>query len=97
MPLANQIKILILGGGFGGLAASDVDPSDIVNPFRKMLKHVQFFEAHVESIDLQNKTVEVSAGLSQRRRTFTYDHLVLALGSETKFFDDQTRQHALQM
>ena len=81
-------KILILGGGFGGLyaalqlektlahdpnvevtlvnrenfflftpmlhetAASDLDITNIVNPLRKMLRYVKFFQGNVELIDM---------------------------------------------
>jgi NADH dehydrogenase len=126
-------KILILGGGFGGLyaalrldrtlarnpscevtlvdrtnftlftpmlhevASSDLDPTDIVNPIRKMLGHVTFYEASVSAIDLPAKTVTITFGLRRHQRTLSYDHLVLSLGSETRFFDEQTRQYAVEM
>ena len=128
-----KTKILILGGGFGGLyvalrlnktlarqpdvevtlvdkqnftlftpmlhevASGDLDPSDIVNPLRKMLPHVNFYEAAVDAIDLEHKTVTLCYGLARRSRELSYDYLVIALGAETRFFDDQTRQHAVQM
>ena len=39
------------------VAASDLDITHIVNPIRKLLRHVKFFHGEVESIDLQNKVV----------------------------------------
>src|SRR4051794_15714184 len=88
--MSNSIgtRIVILGGGFGGLyaamelektltrdldveitlinrenfflftpmlheiAVSDLDITAIVNPLRKMLKRISFFQGEVESIDL---------------------------------------------
>ena len=44
------------------VAASDLDPSDIVNPIRQLLKRVTFYEALVESIDLDAKRVVISYG-----------------------------------
>ncbi|OGA52745.1 MAG: hypothetical protein A3G25_04320 [Betaproteobacteria bacterium RIFCSPLOWO2_12_FULL_63_13] len=117
-------RILILGGGFGGLyaalqlertlarkantevtlinrenfllftpmlhevAASDLDPTDIVNPVRKLLRRVKFFDGHVESIDLQDRRVIVSHGIeAPHPHELEYDHLVIALGSITNFFN----------
>jgi NADH dehydrogenase len=79
------------------VAASDLDPSDIVNPIRKMLRNVLFYEAAVQSIDLHAKQVVIQFGLNDHHRTLGYDHIVLSLGSSTRFFDEQTRQHAVEM
>jgi NADH dehydrogenase len=115
-------RILILGGGFGGLytaleldrtigsradieitlvnrenfilftpmlhevAASDLDLTHIVNPIRKMLRHVNFFHAVVEAIDLEAKTVRVAHSEDKHRHDLPYDHLVIALGCATNFF-----------
>ncbi len=79
------------------VAASDLDPSDIVNPIRKLLKHVTFYEALVESIDLDARTVDISYGFPRKHRTLGYDHLVIGLGSSTRFFDDQTAKYAIEM
>jgi len=115
-------RILILGGGFGGVytaleldrtiasrpdveitivnrenfilftpmlhevAASDLDLTHIVNPIRKMLRHVNFFHAEVQHIDLPNKTVRVAHSEDGHVHDLAYDHLVLALGCATNFF-----------
>lgn len=115
-------RILILGGGFGGLytalelektiagrsdvevtlvnrenfilftpmlhevAASDIDLTHIVNPIRKMLRHVNFFHAEVHGIDLHNKTVRVAHSADQHVHDLPYDQLVIALGCTTNFF-----------
>jgi NADH:ubiquinone reductase (H+-translocating) len=79
------------------VAASDLDPSDIVNPIRKMLKHVTFYEADVRGIDLKSKQVTIKYGLRHHERKLSYDHVVIALGSETTFFDEQTRKNAVAM
>jgi len=114
-----KTRVLILGGGFGGLhaalhfdktiaaeagvevtlvsrenfvlftpmlhevAAGDLDLSDIVSPLREMLKHVCFLEADVESIDLADRHVTVTFGLIRQEKRLAYDHLLIALGSET--------------
>jgi NADH:ubiquinone reductase (H+-translocating) len=118
-----KTKIVIAGGGFGGLyaakyfdktlarrddvevtlisrenfilftpmlhevAAGDLNPSDIVNPIRKILRHVKFVEAEVEAIDLSARCVHCRAGAPRLELNFEFDHLLLTLGSETNFFD----------
>jgi len=122
MSTKKQTRIIILGGGFGGLytalhlektlardpdievtlinrenfflftpmlhevAASDLDITHIVNPIRKLLRRVRFFDGDVEQIDLVNKRVAVSHGHEHHHHELEYDHLVLALGSITNFY-----------
>lgn len=116
-------RVLILGGGFGGMyaaleferalerganvdvtlvnhdnfflftpmlhevAASDIDVTNIVSPIRKLLCKVTFFHGEVESIDLEQKRVGLSHGHDKHCHALPYDHLVLALGASTNFFD----------
>jgi NADH dehydrogenase len=114
-------RVLILGGGFGGLyaalefekrrdpdfevtlinqdnfflftpmlhevAASDLDLTHIVNPIRKMLRHVHFFEGEIQSIDVAKRHVMVSHGFDQHTHTLEYDHIVFALGCVTNFYN----------
>jgi NADH:ubiquinone reductase (H+-translocating) len=114
-------RVLILGGGFGGIyaaleferrrepdfdvtlvshdnfflftpmlhevAAGDLDLTHIVNPIRKMLRHVRFFEGEVLSVDILRRQVTVIHGFDQHTHALDYDHLVLALGSVTNFYD----------
>jgi NADH dehydrogenase len=115
-------RILILGGGFAGLAvamelektlardasvevtlvnrdnfflftpmlhevaASDLDLTTIVNPVRKMLRHIHCFAAEVLHIDVQNKKVVVSHGFDHHEHTMEYDYLVLGLGAVTNHY-----------
>jgi NADH:ubiquinone reductase (H+-translocating) len=114
-------RVLILGGGFGGLyaalefekrhdpdfevtlisqdnfflftpmlhevAASDLDLTHIVNPIRKMLRHVHFFEGEVRSIDVAKRQVVIAHGFDQHTHTLDYDHVVFALGCVTNFYN----------
>jgi len=120
---ADPTRIVILGGGFGGLyaalhlektvaadptvevtlvsrenfvlftpmlhevAAGDMDLSDIVCPLRPMLKHARFLQADVDEIDLEARRVTVAYGIHRERKALAYDHLIIALGSETNFFN----------
>ena len=69
------------------VAAGDLHPSDIVSPLRRILRHVRVVEAEVDAIDLRARTVSCVAGVRDVRREFGFDHLLLALGSDTNFFD----------
>src|SRR6266446_1607896 len=116
-------RIVILGGGFGGvyaaihlekllarhsaveiclvshdnfflftpmlheIAASDLEITNIVNPLRKLLRKVEVFVGDVNQIDLQNKQVLISRGYRNHSQQLDYDHLVIALGSITNFYD----------
>jgi NADH dehydrogenase len=122
MSESSSTRVLILGGGFGGLytalglektlarddsvqvtivnrenhslftpmlhevAASDLDMTHIVNPVRKILKHVRFFNGEVERIDLSSKQVRVVHGPARHAHELRYDYLVIPLGSTTNFF-----------
>jgi NADH dehydrogenase len=121
MNTTTPTRVLILGGGFGGLyaalefermkapgvevtlvsdenfflftpmlheiAASDLDLTTIVSPIRKLLRHVRFFAGTVRSVDLEKKQVVVEHGFDHHAHQLEYDHLVLALGSITNFFN----------
>src|SRR5438132_746124 len=116
-------RIVILGGGFGGvyaamqlekllarenavevclvsrdnfflftpmlheIAASDLEITNIVNPLRKLLRKVEVLVGDVNQIDLPNKRVSISPGYRKRSLQLDYDHLVIALGSVTNFYD----------
>src|SRR5205085_8310085 len=116
-------RIVILGGGFGGvyaamhlekllarqgaveislvsrdnfflftpmlheIAASDLEITNIVNPLRKLLRKVEVLVGEVNEIDLPNKPVLISRGYRNHSQEIDYDHLVIALGSTTNFYD----------
>src|ERR1700746_3974694 len=65
------------------VAAGDLDPSDIINPLRRILRHVKIVQADVQAIDPSGHRVRCSGGVAQ----LEFDHLLLALGSETNFLD----------
>src|SRR5213075_510683 len=116
-------RIVILGGGFGGvyaaihlekllarertveiclvsrdnfflftpmlheIAASDLEITNIVNPLRKLLHKVEVLVGDVNEIDLPNKRVLISRGYRNELLRVNYDHLVVALGSITNFYN----------
>jgi NADH dehydrogenase len=69
------------------VAAGDLLPGDIVNPLRRILRRVHVVVAELEDIDLTTRSVRCRNALQNVGRTFEFDHLLLALGAETNFFD----------
>jgi NADH dehydrogenase len=86
VTLVNRDNFFLFTPMLHEIAASDLDMTNIVNPVRKMLRHVDFFAGDVESINLKKRAVLVSHGFDHHTHTLEYDHLVLALGSTTNFF-----------
>lgn len=68
------------------VAASDLDVTHIVNPVRKLVRKVQFFDGDVVDLDVERRAVVVSHGADAHTHALPYDHLVIALGSITNFF-----------
>ena len=68
------------------VAASDLDLTHIVNPVRKILRHVNFINCEVQHIDLPNRTITILHGFDRHNHVLEFDHLVLALGSVTNFY-----------
>src|SRR6478672_12878059 len=69
------------------IAASDLEVTNIVNPLRKLLHKVEVLVGDVNEIDLPNKRVLISRGYRNESRQVDYDHLVIALGSITNFYN----------
>ena len=69
------------------VAAGDLSPSDIVNPLRRILRRVRVVQAEMKGIDLRKRIVCCLGGLRDMELEFDFDHLLLALGAETNFFD----------
>jgi NADH:quinone reductase (non-electrogenic) len=85
--LVNRENFFLFTPMLHEVAASDLDLTHIVNPIRKLLKRVQFFDGDVDAIDLLGRKVIVSHGAEHHSHELEYDHLVLALGSVTNFFN----------
>jgi NADH:ubiquinone reductase (H+-translocating) len=132
----NKKRIVILGGGFAGVAVLNklqdrfqtdvsvditmiskdnyllftpmlheiasgmIETRHIVTPIRTFCNRSRFYCAGVESIDLENKSVKIRSSLApipygtqnpinsmeKNSKSLSYDYLVIAVGSDTKFF-----------
>ena len=80
------------------VAAGDLYPGDIVNPLRRILRHVKVFEADVHAIDLNARRVHCTGSVANQKLEFEFNHLLLTLGSETNFFNmDGVRDWSVTM
>jgi NADH dehydrogenase len=78
------------------VVASDLEPSDICNPLRKLLRRVTVVSGEIRTINLAARRVTISYGIRELTRELRFDYLVLALGSETSFLGiPGVAEHAL--
>jgi NADH dehydrogenase len=78
------------------VAVGDLEPVHICNPLRKLFRYVTVLSGEIKAIDLAAKRVTISYGITRLTRELPFDHLVLALGSETNYFGiPGVAEHAL--
>jgi NADH:quinone reductase (non-electrogenic) len=87
VTLVNRENFFLFTPMLHEVAASDLDMTHIVNPIRKLLRRVKFVQGDVETIDLSGRRVVVAHGGEHHDHELEYDHLVLALGAVTNFYD----------
>jgi NADH dehydrogenase len=85
--LINRENFILFTPMLHEVAAGDLNPTDIVNPLRRILRRVKLVQADLQSIDPSVRRVRCRGGVAQLEFEFEYDHLLLALGSETNFLD----------
>lgn len=75
------------------ISSGMIETRHIVTPLRVFCNRAKFYEADVESIDMDNKQIVISHRIGKqtnpiewRSHLLKYDYLVIALGSETNFF-----------
>lgn len=77
----------------------------IVTPIRAFLQKANFYEADIQSIDLNEKKVTVTHAIGRLseptewdKHVLEYDYLVIAMGGETSFFEmEDIRKHSFTM
>ncbi len=69
------------------IAASDLEVTNIINPLRKLLRRVEVLVGDVTEIDLPMRRVLIAQGYRRHSLQLDYDHLVIALGSVTNFYN----------
>ncbi|PWU81359.1 MAG: hypothetical protein DLM72_07415, partial [Candidatus Nitrosopolaris wilkensis] len=82
-----------------------IETRHIVTPIRTFCNRAKFYEANIETVDLENKQVLITHAVGKetdpiawRSHALKYDYLVLALGGETNFFGmTEVAKHAFTM
>ena len=87
VTLVNRENFFLFTPMLHEVASSDLDMTNIVNPIRKLLRRVECFHGEVASIDLAQRQIRVTHGQTHHGHTLPYDHVILALGSVTNFYN----------
>ena len=79
------------------VASGMVETRNIVTPVRSFCKKAKFYQAKIESIDLNSEKLTLTHAIGRRSQPndwrehiLKYDYLVTALGSENNFFKTVT-------
>jgi NADH dehydrogenase len=87
VTLVNHENFFLFTPMLHEVAASDLDMTHIVNPIRKLLRRVQFFQGRVQEVNLEQKRVVVTHGTDGHQHELTYDHLIIGVGNVTNFYN----------
>ena len=55
------------------VAGGDLYPADIVNPIRRVIRHIKFVEAEVQAIDLSARRIRCVGGAARLALDFEFD------------------------
>jgi NADH dehydrogenase len=98
VTLVNRDNFFLFTPMLHEVAASDLDITHIVSPIRSLLTRTRFFSGDVTDVDLNARRVTLCHGATRHEHVLEYDHLVLALGSITNFYNlPGLETHALTM
>jgi NADH:ubiquinone reductase (H+-translocating) len=94
ITLVSKDNFLLFTPMLPEIASGMIETRHIVTPVREFCKKARFYEASVESIDLDNKKVVMAHAIGRQsnpsswdQHVLKYDYLVIALGSENNFFN----------
>jgi NADH:ubiquinone reductase (H+-translocating) len=105
ITLVSKDNFLLFTPMLPEVSSGMIETRHIITSVRTFFKNANFYEASVDSIDLNNKEVAISYAIGNQHqpsyrdhRTLKYDYLVIALGSETNFFGmSNIEENALTM
>ena len=93
ITLVSRDNFLLFTPMLAEVASGMIETRHIVTSVRLFCKKAKFYEASVESIDLNNKEVMITHSIGKQshptswdQHTLRYDYLVITLGSENNFF-----------
>lgn len=83
IELISDINYFVFQPLLPEVAAGTLNAQDAVTPLRNLLKNVKIRLASVQSIDTENKTLQLIQGQKRLLQSLDYDHLVIATGQVT--------------
>src|SRR6476619_1679090 len=93
ITLVSRDKFFLFTPMLPEISSGMIETRHIVTPLRVFCNRAKFYEANIESIDLDNKQVVISHHIGKqtnpiewRSHILKYDYLIIALGNETNFF-----------
>ncbi|MFL6355336.1 MAG: NAD(P)/FAD-dependent oxidoreductase [Nitrososphaeraceae archaeon] len=93
ITLVSRDNFLLFTPMLHEVSSGMIEIRHIATPIRTFCKKANFYEANVQSIDLQNKKVVITHEIGKQseptaynQQLLEYDYLIIALGSETNFF-----------
>jgi len=69
------------------IAASDLEPTDIIVSLKRVLPRIHVLTAEAVGLDVEKRTVDMVHGPNRHRHQIGYDYLVLGPGSISNYFD----------
>jgi NADH:ubiquinone reductase (H+-translocating) len=98
IDLVSEDNFLLFTPMLPQVASGMIETRHIVIPIRTIIKKATFHEGKVKNIDPYGKRVTLYGTNEKRGTSLEYDYLVVALGSQTNFFGNQTvENHAYTM
>ena len=80
------------------VAGGSISAQNAVSPLRFLIRDIKIRKAEVESIDKEAQNVTIFQGVQRRPTHLAYDHLVIALGSDSDLSRTPgLQEHALTM
>ena len=84
LSLVSQENYFLAHPMLAEVVSGSIEPPHIVNPIRRMLPHVHFHQARIQSVEVESRTLVINRlGQSSRYDRIPFDHLVIAVGSRT--------------
>ena len=98
IELINRENYFIFQPLLPEVAGGSISAQNAVSPLRFLIRDIKIRKAEVESIDKENQTVTIFQGVQRRPTQLHYDHLVIALGSDSDLSRTPgLQEHALTM
>jgi NADH dehydrogenase len=98
LVLVSEDNFLLFTPMLPQVASGMIETRHIIIPIRTICKKATFYESRIKNIDPYGRRVTLYGTREKRGISLDYDYLVVALGSQTNFFGNQSVEaHAYTM